>query len=97
MLAEKLPKKAKGEFLGVLNTNFQNDAIVWIITKETAQKLVFGLQIIIIVVGGVIIFLAVRRYLERRDLELLEKYKAQQASAQGEEKPEQKKNGRWLL
>ena len=89
MLAEKMPKKARGDFLGVLNTNFQNDAIVWIITKETAQKLVFGLQIVIVVVGGVIIFLSVRRYLARRDLELLEKFKAQQA--QGEEKPEPQK------
>lgn len=24
------------------NTNFENDAIVWIVTKETAQKLVFN-------------------------------------------------------
>ena len=38
-----------------------------------------------------------RRYLAKRDLELLEKFKAQQVNTKGEENPDEKSGGRWVL
>ena len=72
MLSEKLPKKIRGEFLGTLHTNFNNEAVVWIITKQTADKLVFFLQVIIVVAGGLIIFLFVRHRLILREKKIVE-------------------------
>lgn len=62
MLAEKLPKKIQPDFLNVLHINFGDDAVVWIITKQTGEKLVFFVQIVIFIAEG--IFLFVRHYFD---------------------------------
>lgn len=98
MLSEKLPKKARGDFLNTLHANFSDDAIVWILTKQTADKLVLFLQVIVVVAGGIIIFLFIRHRLILREKRLIEELSAK---LQGQDKETQNKNTftdkRWLI
>lgn len=97
MLAKKLPKKCRGEFLNVLHTNFSNAAIVWIIIKQTADRLVLFMQIVVIIAGGVIIFLYIGHIIDVREKKLTQ----QSTNLQEEQIPSQKNKkdgeGRELL